>query len=99
MAPFNFFLRHQINQIKPRLYSLVGAFYFQQSPLSHTACRQRTLITVPSQILLADVKIMVSVQLPEFTVYNIEVLVGEIICDLIYVILFFQESKSLKEYK
>lgn len=57
------------------------------------------MITVPSQILLADVKIMVSVQLPEFTVYNIEVLVGEIICDLIYVILFFQKSKSLKEYK
>lgn len=57
------------------------------------------MITVPSQILLADVKIMVSVQLPEFTVYNIEVLIGEIICDLIYVILFFQESKSLKEYK
>lgn len=57
------------------------------------------MITVPSQILLADVKIMVGVQLPEFTVYNIEVLVGEIICDLIYVILFFQESKSLKEYK
>lgn len=63
------------------------------------ACRQHTLITVPSQILLADVKIMVSVQLPEFTVYNIEVLIREIICDLIYVILFFQESKSLKEYK
>lgn len=56
------------------------------------------MITVPSQILLADVKIMISVQLPEFTVYNIEVLIGEIICDLIYVILFFQESKSLKEY-
>lgn len=63
------------------------------------ACRQHTLVTVPSQILLADVKIMVSVQLPEFTVYNIEVLIGEIICDLINVILFFQESKRLKEYK
>lgn len=57
------------------------------------------MITVPSQILLADIKVMVSVQLPEFTVYNIEVLIGEIICDLIYVVLFFQESKSLKQYK
>lgn len=68
-------------------------------PSPHYFCRQRTLITVPSQVLLADVKVMVSIQLPEFAVYNIKVLIGEVICDLIYVILFFQESKSLKGYK
>lgn len=68
-------------------------------PSPHHICRQHTLITVPSQVLLADVKVMVSIQLPEFAVYNIKVLIGEVICDLIYVILFFQESKSLKGYK
>lgn len=68
-------------------------------PSPQHICRQHTLITVPSQVLLADVKVMVSIQLPEFAVYNIKVLIGEVICDLIYVILFFQESKSLKGYK
>lgn len=94
MAVLKLFLRHQINQIKGRLQSSVGTLCFQQCP--HHICRQHTLITVPSQVLLADVKVMVSIQLPEFAVYDIKVLVGEVICDLIYVILFFQESKSLK---
>lgn len=68
-------------------------------PSPHHIFRQHTLITVPSQVLLADVKVMVSIQLPEFAVDNIKVLIGKVICDLIYVILFFQESKSLKGYK
>lgn len=48
------------------------------------------MVVVPGQILGVDEEVMVSVQLPELTVNDIEVLIREIICDLIDVILFLQ---------
>lgn len=53
------------------------------------------MVVVPGQILGVDEEVMVSVQLPELTVNDIEVLIREIICDLIDVILFFQQGESL----
>lgn len=54
-----------------------------------------TMVVVPGQILGVNEEVMVSVQLPELTVNDIEVLIREIICDLIDVILFFQQGESL----
>lgn len=53
------------------------------------------MVIVPGQVLGVDKEVMVSVQLPELTVNDIEVLVREIICNLIDVILFFQQGESL----
>ncbi len=53
------------------------------------------MVVVPGQILGVDEEVMVNVQLPEFTVNDIEVLIREIICDLIDVILFLQQGESL----
>ncbi len=53
------------------------------------------MVVVPGQILGVDEEVMVSVQLPELTVNDIEVLIREIICDLIDIILFFQQGESL----
>lgn len=53
------------------------------------------MVIVPGQVLGVNEEVMVTVQLPELTVNNIEVLVREIICDLIDVVLFFQQGKRL----
>jgi len=53
------------------------------------------MVIVPGQVLGVNEEVMVSVQLPEFTVNDIEVLIGEIICNLIDVILFFQQGECL----
>lgn len=53
------------------------------------------MVIVPGQVLGVNEEVMVSVQLPELTVNDIEVLIREIICNLIDVVLFFQQGKSL----
>lgn len=53
------------------------------------------MVIVPGQVFGVDKEVMVSVQLPELTVNDIEVLVREIICNLIDVVLFFQQGESL----
>lgn len=54
-----------------------------------------TMVVVFGQVLGVDEEVMVSVQLPEFAVNYIKVLVREIICDLIDVVLFFQQGECL----
>ena len=54
-----------------------------------------TVIIVSTEILLADEQVVVLVQLPEFAVDDIKVLVGEEICYLIYVILLLQQPHRL----
>lgn len=53
------------------------------------------MVVVSGQVLGVDEEVMVSVQLPEFAVNDIKVLVREIICDLIDVVLFFQQGECL----
>lgn len=53
------------------------------------------MVIVSAQVFRVDEEVMVSVQFPEFTVNDIEVLVREIICDLIDVVLFFKQGESL----
>lgn len=53
------------------------------------------MVIVPGQVFGVNKEVMVSVQLPELTVNYIEVLVREIICNLIDVVLFFQQGECL----
>lgn len=54
-----------------------------------------TMVVVSGQVLGVDEEVMVSVQLPEFAVNDVKVLIREIICDLIDVVLFFQQGECL----
>lgn len=53
------------------------------------------MIIVSGQILGINEEVMVSVQLPEFTVDDIKVFIGEVVCDLVYIVFLFQKSKGL----
>lgn len=44
---------------------------------------------VSGQVILVNQQVMVFVQLPELTVDHVEMLVGEIVCDLVDVVLVF----------
>lgn len=57
-----------------------------------------TMVIVAGEIFGVDEEVMVSVQLPEFTINYIEVFIREIICDLINVILLLQQGQSLYIY-
>lgn len=54
-----------------------------------------TVVVVAGEIFGVDEEVVVSVQLPEFTINDIEVFIREIIGDLINVILLLQQSQSL----
>lgn len=56
-----------------------------------------TVVIVPCQVLGVDEKVVICVQLPEFTVNDVEMLVGEIVCDLVNVILLFQQGQRLNK--
>ena len=51
---------------------------------------------MPGEIILTDEEIMVLIQLPELTVYHIEVLVGEKVHHLVNVLLLLQVVQCLK---
>lgn len=53
------------------------------------------MVIVSGQVLGINEEVMVSVQLPEFTVDDIKVFIGEVVCDLVYVVLLLQKSKGL----
>lgn len=55
------------------------------------------MVVVSGQVFGVDVQVMVSVQLPEFAVDDVEVLVGEVVGDLVDVVLFFKQGQSLQE--
>lgn len=55
------------------------------------------MVIVSCQVLGVNVEVVVSVQLPELAVDDIEVFVGEVVGDLVDVVLFLQEGQSLQE--
>jgi len=58
-------------------------------------CLACTVVVVATEIFFADEQVMVAVQLPELAVDDIEMLVGEVVHDLIYVVLVFQPTHRL----
>lgn len=55
------------------------------------------MVVVSCQIFGVDVQVMVSVQLPKLAVDDVEVLIGEVVRDLVDVVLLLQESQRLQE--
>lgn len=55
------------------------------------------MVVVSRQVFGVDVEVVVSVQLPELAVDNVEVLVREVVGDLVDVVLFFQQGQGLQE--
>jgi len=56
-----------------------------------------TMITMSCQIQFVDVKIMVTVQLPEFAVYDIEMLVTKVCSHLVNVFLLLKKLYNMEE--
>lgn len=56
-----------------------------------------TMVVVPRQVLGVDVEVVVGVQLPELAVDDVEVLVGEVVGDLVDVVLLLQQRQGLQE--
>lgn len=59
--------------------------------------RGSTSVAVLRQVVTADEQIVVRVELPEFTVNNVEVLVGEVVVDAIDVVFLLEPIESLDQ--
>jgi len=55
-----------------------------------------TVIVVSTEVFLANKKVVVFVELPELTIYYIEVFVREIVGDLINIVFFLKSLHSLQ---
>lgn len=55
------------------------------------------MVIVSRQVFGVNVEVMVGVQLPELAVDDVEVFVGEVICDLVDIVLLFQQGQRLQE--
>lgn len=55
----------------------------------------RTMVVVSTQVFGVNVEVMVGVQLPELAVDDVEVFVGEVVSDLIDVVLLLQQGQGL----
>ncbi len=58
-----------------------------------------TLVIVLCQVLLVYVEVVVSVQLPELAVDNIEMFIGEELCQLVHVLFLLQQRHILQQKK
>lgn len=58
-----------------------------------------TTIVMSSEIISINEEIMVLIQFPKFTIYDIEVFIAEIIRDLIDVVLLLEELDDLEEIR
>lgn len=54
-----------------------------------------TLVVVPCKVLLVNVEVVVSVQLPELAVDNVEMLVREELRQLVHILLLVQQRHIL----
>lgn len=57
--------------------------------------RFRTLVIVLCQVLLVNVEVMVCVQLPELAVDNVEMFIGEELCELVHVFFLLKQCQIL----
>lgn len=55
------------------------------------------MVVVSRKVFGVDVEVVVSVQLPELAVDDVEVLVREVVGDLVDVVLFFQQGQGLQK--
>lgn len=55
------------------------------------------MVVVSRQVFGVDVEVVVSVQLPELAVDDVEVFVGEVVGDLVDVVLLLQQGQGLQE--
>lgn len=53
------------------------------------------MVVVSRQVFGVNVEVVVGVQLPELAVDDIEVFVGEVVSDLVDVVLLFQQGQGL----
>lgn len=53
------------------------------------------MVVVSTQVFGVNVEVMVGVQLPELAVDDVEVFVGEVVSDLIDVVLLLQQGQGL----
>lgn len=54
-----------------------------------------TLVVVLRQVSLVDVEVVVCVQLPELTVDDVEMFIGEELCQLVHIFFLLQQSHIL----
>lgn len=54
-----------------------------------------TLVVVLRQVSLVDVEVVVCVQLPELTVDDIEMFIGEELCQLVHILFLLQQRHIL----
>lgn len=55
------------------------------------------MVVVSRQVFGVDVEVVVGVQLPELAVDDVEMLIGEVVGDLVDVVLFLQQGQGLQE--
>ena len=55
------------------------------------------MVVMAGEVLLVDEEVVVFVQFPELAVDDVEVLVGEVVSDLIDVVLLLQQGQGLQE--
>lgn len=58
-----------------------------------------TVVVVSGQVLLVNEQVMVSIQLPELTVNDVEVFVAEVLSDLINVLLVFEKLYGVEQVR
>lgn len=56
-----------------------------------------TVVVVSRQVFGVNVEVVVGVQLPELAIDDVEVFVGEVVSDLVDVVLLLQQGQGLQE--
>lgn len=74
-----------------------GMNVFQLIEMKPSAQLAPTVVVVSRQVFGVDVEVVVCVKLPELAVDDVEVLIGEVVGDLVDVVLLLQQGQRLQE--